>query len=506
MNPLLRDAVARHRAGHLEAAAALYRQVLAAEPRNADALHLLGLVARDSGRAAEARDLVERAVALRPANATFLFNLAILQRDAGNLDAALACYRRAIALSPANPQFHNNLGVTLGESGDLIAAADAFRAALRHAPGMTEAMVNLAGVLHRTGLSRNLPEAERLARRAVALSPGMASAHAALAEILPLSTHREAAIAAARRACELAPGTPAHPALLADLCRRGGLPEAAVEAATQAIRLAPDSAPPRVTLGRALLEQNRIGESIAALREALDDGREGLPACEAAAAAELQAALLLAGERQEAARLEDLERLVFRHRVAVPPGYADIAAFNRDLADAIRCHETLRRDPDGYVTRRGAITENLLLDAGPVFQAMEWSLRRAIGAYTDSLETRPEHYFRRKPKRRYRMVMWGVVLSQSGYLETHMHEESWISGAYYVSLPAFERGPGEDHAGAIEFGRPPSGYGIEPPVPKRIVEPEEGMAVLFPAATFHRTIPFRADAERICISFNCQAF
>lgn len=504
MNPLLRDAVARHRSGKLEAAAALYRQVLAAEPRNADALHLLGLVAREAGRLDEAIDLVQRAVALRPANATFLFNLAIVQRDAGRLEAALDCYRRAVAISPANPQLHNNLGVALGESGDLVAAADAFREALRHAPGMTEAMVNLAGVLRRTGLSRKQPEAERLARRAIGLSPGMAAAHAALAETLPLATQRDEAVAAARRASELAPGNAAHLELLATLCHRGGMTEAAVAAAERAIALAPDNAPARVTLGQALLEQDRPAEAITALRDALEADPEGLRTCEAAAASELQAALLLAGDHREAAELGDLERLVFPHWVAVPPGYPDIAAFNSALADAIRGHETLRRDPDGYVTRQGAITENVLLDAEPVFQAMEWSIRGAVEAYTGSLESRPDHYFRRDLKRRYRMVMWGVVLDQSGYLESHMHDDSWISGAYYVALPAFRRGPGQEHEGAIEFGRPPGRYGIEPPFPQRVVEPEEGKAVLFPAATFHRTIPFRAAAERICISFNCQ--
>ncbi|MFC3231277.1 tetratricopeptide repeat protein [Marinibaculum pumilum] len=506
MKHLLRDAVARHRAGRLQEAAGLYRQVLAAEPKNADALHLLGLVEREAGRLDKAAGLVRRAVRLRPANPTFLFNLAIIARDRGDLEEALSCYRKAAELDPKNPQLHNNLGVALGENGDLVGAAAAFREALRHAPDMPEAMVNLADTLQRTGLSSARPEAERLARRAVALSPGVAAAHAALAEALPLPDGGAAAVAAARRASELAPAEPAHAERLARLNLQAGLTDAAVAAAQQAIALAPEGARARVTLGRALLAQGRMEEAVAALRAALDCDPKGVGVCEAAAASELQAALMLAGQRQAAAELQDLDHLVFTHKVAVPPGYKDIDAFNRTLAEAIRTHDTLRQDPEGYVTRDGAITENVLLDGQPVFQAMEWSLRRAIAAFTGSLRSGRAHYFRRDLKRRYRMVMWGVVLDRAGHLETHMHDDSWISGAYYVSLPRFDRGPGEDHAGAIEFGRPPATYGIAPPFPTRVVEPEEGMVVLFPAATFHRTVPFRADAARICISFNCQPY
>ena len=39
----LQAAVQRHQSGALVEAEALYRQVLASEPRNADALHLLGV-------------------------------------------------------------------------------------------------------------------------------------------------------------------------------------------------------------------------------------------------------------------------------------------------------------------------------------------------------------------------------------------------------------------------------------------------------------------------------
>ncbi|MDA0703498.1 MAG: tetratricopeptide repeat protein, partial [Proteobacteria bacterium] len=50
-----------HQAGRIDQALALYRQVLKANPRNADALHLSGLALLQSGDAAGAVKPLERA-------------------------------------------------------------------------------------------------------------------------------------------------------------------------------------------------------------------------------------------------------------------------------------------------------------------------------------------------------------------------------------------------------------------------------------------------------------
>jgi uncharacterized protein (TIGR02466 family) len=211
----------------------------------------------------------------------------------------------------------------------------------------------------------------------------------------------------------------------------------------------------------------------------------------------------LKDEQPEAAGdLVDLENLVYPHEIMAPSGFDSIAAFNSDLEAAIRGHASLQWNPSGYVTRSGAITGNLLLGPSGIFGAMETAIRDGIDAFMASLAHDPEHYFKRELTRRYRMVMWAVILDQEGYLKTHIHEGSWMSGAYYVSIPTFESG-GEAHPGAIEFGRPSRHYEVDGDVETRVVEPRNGRLVLFPAAMYHRTIPFKADSERICISFNC---
>jgi Flp pilus assembly protein TadD len=54
----------RHKAGKLPEAEHLYRRVLRFDPDNADALHLLGVIASQLGRPAEAVELIAKAVAV----------------------------------------------------------------------------------------------------------------------------------------------------------------------------------------------------------------------------------------------------------------------------------------------------------------------------------------------------------------------------------------------------------------------------------------------------------
>ena len=55
-------ALRHHQAGRLHPAELLYRQVLAANPRHADSLHLLGLIADQAGFRDQAEALIRRAV------------------------------------------------------------------------------------------------------------------------------------------------------------------------------------------------------------------------------------------------------------------------------------------------------------------------------------------------------------------------------------------------------------------------------------------------------------
>jgi tetratricopeptide (TPR) repeat protein len=97
----------------LPRAEAIYRQVLAVEPGNADATHLLGMIAQASGRLAEAVDLMQRAIGRAPRVPHYHANLANALRDSGRTADAIAAYEHAISLGDPSAEVRNNLGIVL---------------------------------------------------------------------------------------------------------------------------------------------------------------------------------------------------------------------------------------------------------------------------------------------------------------------------------------------------------------------------------------------------------
>jgi Flp pilus assembly protein TadD len=57
--PGLEQALRHHRAGRLQEAEALYRQILATAPNHADALHMLGVLSAQTGKQEAAAGLIE---------------------------------------------------------------------------------------------------------------------------------------------------------------------------------------------------------------------------------------------------------------------------------------------------------------------------------------------------------------------------------------------------------------------------------------------------------------
>src|SRR5215510_12565771 len=77
----LRLAYLAHQNGQLDAADRLYRDIMAADPANADAWHLLGVLHAQRGNHAEAAQLIGRAVAVNPRNAVAFYNLGNVLRE-----------------------------------------------------------------------------------------------------------------------------------------------------------------------------------------------------------------------------------------------------------------------------------------------------------------------------------------------------------------------------------------------------------------------------------------
>jgi tetratricopeptide (TPR) repeat protein len=139
-----------YRTRRLGEAEALCRKFLARTPRHAAGLHLLGTIALQTGRNADAVDCLVRAAVLRPADADIrnLLGAAYVQLD--RLPDAIASLETALRLRSDFPEAQCTLGVALAKVGRSADAVAAFHAALRVNPNLVQAHFNLAGILETT--------------------------------------------------------------------------------------------------------------------------------------------------------------------------------------------------------------------------------------------------------------------------------------------------------------------------------------------------------------------
>ncbi|NYZ15421.1 tetratricopeptide repeat protein [Azospirillum sp. RWY-5-1] len=254
-------AVALHEAGRLADADALYAAILDADPRNADALHLRGLIACQTGRFEVAADLIGRAIRAGGRVADHHANHAYALQALGRWAEAEAAARRALRLNPALPEAANTLGNALTLQGRHEEALRAYREALRRRPGYAEAEGNLGIALQALGRA---VEAEPHLRRALAASPGMAEAELALGNALLALQRADEAVPLLRDAVRR---RPAHAPAWAALARTGGA--RTVERWRRALALAPADAEAWNAAGLAFQAQDRLADAGRAFVRAL---------------------------------------------------------------------------------------------------------------------------------------------------------------------------------------------------------------------------------------------
>jgi len=141
------QAVALHRSGRWAEAESLYLRLLADDPGDFNARHLLGVMRAQSGRVDEGLGDIALALQIKPDDPEALLNHANVLKLIGRLDEALAGFSRALAAKPGWPQAENNRGTVLHALGRYEEALAAYDRALAAAPDYAEALNNRGSVL-----------------------------------------------------------------------------------------------------------------------------------------------------------------------------------------------------------------------------------------------------------------------------------------------------------------------------------------------------------------------
>lgn len=297
----LTAALAHQQAGRLAQAESIYRQVLLRDPQNADALHLLGMVAHQLGRHPSAAELIERAVGRAPGIPFFHNNLGTVYQAQGRHPEAVKCFERALRLDPAYPEArinlgnslqalkrpaeavehyraalrlrpgsaegHNNLGNALAALERTEEAIASFHEALRLRPDYPEALVNLSSALKQV---EQFEEAAACCRRALEVRPGLAEAHSNLGGILAAEGDYEEAEAHCRQALELNPNLAEAWANLGLIRLDQKRPAGALEASAKAVELKPELVEGQANLADAYARLGRAEEALVLYQKALE--------------------------------------------------------------------------------------------------------------------------------------------------------------------------------------------------------------------------------------------
>jgi protein O-GlcNAc transferase len=324
-----------HQTGRAAEAEKLYRQILAENPDDADALHLLGVLEFQTGRHSAAVEHISRAVQIDPEVAEFQYNLALAVDGSGDIDRAIQILERCLQLRPDFFQAENALAIALAKKGRMPEAIAVLRRAVEIKPDFPEAWNNLGNALWS---ARKLDEAESALNRALALRTDYAEAYNNLGIVLEAKGSLDASIDALRKAIELKPNYPEAFSNLAKSLQLRGDWEESITAARHALALRRNFAPALNNLGYTFAAQGKWDEAIESYREAIASQPDF-----AEAHSNLASALAESGRQDEAV---DSARAALQIRPDFPEAYVHLANALRSAGQVAEAIEQYKKAAD----------------------------------------------------------------------------------------------------------------------------------------------------------------
>ncbi len=308
------------RTGDLFNAAHAYARVIRQRPDHWAALLALGVIKHALGDTALAEDLLGESISYRPDRPDAHVNLAIAQLQNGKIADAVASAHRALKLDSLVPTAYRVLGLAARLQGNRPGAIQGFLAELMRDPAQIEALGDLATDLgDETVTEHNDPKAAgiRFARRAALSAPYRRETHYAYARSLQVAGRvRDAAETYARCAVIDPAFSSVYLALGLAIAAFAG-EAAGITSYARAVYLDPRGRQAAFTLGKALMDLERLEEAQEILALALEHDQrfpEGH---------NLMAAILR--ERGEIAKSVDHLRLAIRLKPDMGPAYGNMA-------------------------------------------------------------------------------------------------------------------------------------------------------------------------------------
>jgi hypothetical protein len=205
-------------------------------------------------------------------------------------------------------------------------------------------------------------------------------------------------------------------------------------------------------------------------------------------------ALSRLGRHEEARDLVDVQRHVKCFRFEPSPSHADAAAFNAQLAIWLTAHTGAIPTPRPDCV----IDHELTRMKEPLMMELRSFLRRSFSSYIADLPAMGlgDHISRPEAGELFDFV---VFLRGNGRNGEHIHANAYVIGVYYVQVPT-DILAATDTRGCLVLGTCEKlTAGHQPAWGTRLIRPEPGTLVIFPAHMFHDVIPTQSAEPRIVV-------
>ena len=141
---------------------------------------------------------------------------------------------------------------------------------------------------------------------------------------------------------------------------------------------------------------------------------------------------------------------------------------------------------------------NLFSRKESIFAFLEESIVTEIERYLQLYKSSSEGFIKAWPKK-LSLKAWLIGLRNEGFLASHIHRDSWISGSIYLHIPKKSKVGDGDLVVTLHGAEFPS---LNQEIPKRNIDVQTGDICIFPSSLFHYTQPISSDEERLVLAFD----
>jgi uncharacterized protein (TIGR02466 family) len=503
-------------AGQFAQAEALAKKLVKAFPKAFLSHNLYGSALANQNKPKEAINAFKKALSFDPSVAELHLNVAILYTNLNRTEDAITSYKKAVQLKPSLTDAHYNLGTALQSQGKWAQAASSYQNAIKNEPGFFEALVNLGVVQQEQGLLVDAIETYQRALRieqdakvffnmgtalknlgrlgdaieaynqALALNPNYAEVHSNIGEVLRDQGRYDESVSAYQTALKLAPDLPMANYSLAVYLYDSGDLQGALDHFQKSQHADWQE--------RSLYCLYKTGQ-FEAFKQGLDklhNKNHNSPFL-----------ATLTGHYAENFGVENEYNfcpnpLSFVFHTEIPELKGDSELLQQLLHDIREAH--VEEKMQGRLINGVQSSGNLFKRSEDSFRELAECVKRVIQRYQANFADVDCVFVNDFPTEYEFASSWFVKMKKGGHLTSHIHEEGWVSGALYLSLPTQKQ---HEHEGSIEVSTHGDNYPQKHDnFPSKAIAPEVGDIVMFPSSVFHRTIPFSSDEERICVAFD----